>query len=53
MGSPADFAAMLNFVAEHSLKPVVDDVVPLTEGPEAVERMKNSPQFGKIVLRID
>ncbi len=52
MGSPADFDAMLKFVALHDLKPLVDEVSPLAEGADAVERMKNSPQFGKIVLKM-
>lgn len=53
MGSPADFDAMLKLVDQHDLKPVVDEVVPLEEGAAAVERMKTSPQFGKIVLRTE
>lgn len=51
MGSPADFEAMLKFVSEHNLKPVVDEVVPLAEGAAAVDRMRTSPQFGKVVLK--
>ena len=50
MGSPDDFSAMLKWVAKHGIRPVIDDVVPLEDGPAAVERMKSSPQFGKYVL---
>ena len=50
MGSPEDFAAMLNWVNDHQIKPVVDEVFPLSKGAEAVEKMKKSPQFGKYVL---
>ncbi len=53
MGSPEDFAAMVKFVNEHQIKPVVDKVVPLSEGPELVASMADSPQFGKLVLEID
>ena len=53
MGSPTDFAAMLNFVNEKKLAPIVDVVTPLSEGNEAIGRMKSSPQFGKCVLSID
>ncbi len=50
MGSPADFAAMLDFVKTHQIKPVVDEVFPLCDGNAAMDRMKHSRQFGKIVL---
>jgi D-arabinose 1-dehydrogenase-like Zn-dependent alcohol dehydrogenase len=50
MGSPDNFAAMLAFVNEHKIKPIVDEVFPLAEGNDAIERMKNSQQFGKIVI---
>ena len=53
MGSPTDFAAMLKFVNEKKLAPIVDVVTPLSEGNAAIERMKSSPQFGKCVLAID
>ena len=53
MGSPTDFAAMLKFVNEKKLAPVVDVVTPLSEGNEAIGRMKSSPQFGKCVLSIE
>lgn len=53
MGSPADFAAMLKFVEEHKLSPVVDAVMPLEEGNRALSEMRSSPQFGKYVLSIE
>lgn len=53
MGSPEDFAAMVAFVNEHQIKPVVDRVVPLAEGANLVASMAGSPQFGKLVLDID
>lgn len=53
MGSPADFAAMLEFVVKHQIHPVIDSAFPLSDGNAAVEQMKISPQFGKYVLRID
>jgi len=53
MGSPSDFRAMLELVTSSGIKPVIDDVLPLAEGNESLSRMKNSPQFGKLVLEID
>ena len=50
MGSPADFAKMIDFVSEHEIKPVVDKVFSLGAGNDALERMKNSQQFGKLVI---
>lgn len=50
MGSPADFAGMLNLVTAHQIRPVVDSVWPLEEGCRAFERLAQGKQFGKIVL---
>ncbi len=52
MGSPAEFRAMLAFVAKHEITPVVDSVFPLSEGAKAFEKMESGGQFGKIVVRI-
>ena len=52
MGSPEDFAGMLDAVARHGIKPVIDAVFPLAGGNDAFERMKTCGQFGKLVLRI-
>jgi NADPH:quinone reductase-like Zn-dependent oxidoreductase len=52
MGSPDDFAAMLDMVNKHKIKPVVDEVFALSEGNRALEKMNVSSQFGKLVLRI-
>ncbi|MDA1054872.1 MAG: zinc-binding dehydrogenase [Planctomycetota bacterium] len=50
MGSPDDFAGMLAFVSQHKIKPIVDEVFSLADGNEAMERMKHSRQFGKLVI---
>ena len=50
MGSPHDFAAMLEFVGRCQIEPVIDDVFPLHAGGAALERMADTAQFGKIVL---
>jgi zinc-binding alcohol dehydrogenase/oxidoreductase len=52
MGSPDDFAAMLDMVNKHKIKPVVDEVFALSEGNKALEKMNVSTQFGKLVLRM-
>lgn len=53
MGSPTDFSQMLQLVETHEIRPVIDRVFPLSEGNEALQLMKTSPQFGKYVLTID
>jgi zinc-binding alcohol dehydrogenase/oxidoreductase len=53
MGSPADFAGMLELVNSNMIKPVVDSVRPLEEGRDAVQRMADGQQFGKLVLTCD
>lgn len=52
MGSPADFAAMVQFVNAHRITPVADKVFPLVEGNAALAAMEAAEQFGKIVLTI-
>jgi zinc-binding alcohol dehydrogenase/oxidoreductase len=52
MGSPADFAAMLDTVNKHKIEPVVDEVFALSDGNRAFEKMNVSSQFGKLVLRV-
>lgn len=53
MGSPADFVAMLAFVSQHGIKPVIDSVHPLAAAEEALRALGASTQFGKIVVGID
>lgn len=52
MGSTADFRGMLNLVEKHEIRPVIDQVFSLAQGNEALSRMEQGEQFGKIVLRI-
>jgi len=52
MGSPDDFKAMLELVNEHRIVPVIDEVFPLSRANEAVAKMENSSQFGKIVITV-
>lgn len=52
MGNPADFAAMVKFVNDHQIVPIVDNVFPLSDANAALARMDAAEQFGKIVLSI-
>lgn len=53
MGTPADWAAMTEFVARHGIKPVVSAFFPLERAPEAFALMEGGGQFGKIVIRME
>lgn len=52
MGSPADFAAMTEFVTRKGIHPVVSDVFALDQVDDAFALMERGGQFGKIVVRI-
>ena len=52
MGSARDFTEMLAFVQTHNLKPVIDSVFPLEQVEEALQRMDQGLQTGKIILKI-
>jgi D-arabinose 1-dehydrogenase-like Zn-dependent alcohol dehydrogenase len=41
---------MLEFVNKHKIVPVVDEVFPLANAEEAMRKMDEGKQFGKIVL---
>ncbi|HYQ90769.1 MAG TPA: zinc-binding dehydrogenase [Candidatus Competibacteraceae bacterium] len=51
MGSPAEFAAMLQFLTEQRIEPVVDQVFPITEAVAAHRHLQAAKQMGKVVLR--
>jgi len=50
MGSHQDFRDILALLSAGKLKPVIDRVMPLSEGRQAYDLMEQGKQFGKIVL---
>ena len=50
MGTPDEFKGMVDFVNQHTIIPVVDEVFPLSDAGMAIRKMENSAQFGKIIL---
>jgi len=52
MGSFAEYEAMLRFVEEQGLHPVVDAVYPAEDFKEAFLRLENAEQTGKIALQL-
>jgi NADPH:quinone reductase-like Zn-dependent oxidoreductase len=51
MGTKADLLAAMRFVRSGQLRPVVDSVYPLAEIRQAVQRLLDRAQFGKVVLK--
>ena len=52
MGSPDDFKGMVDLVNKHKIIPVVDEVFPLANAQKAIDKMADSTQFGKLVLKV-
>jgi NADPH:quinone reductase-like Zn-dependent oxidoreductase len=52
MGTHGEFASMLKMFRDGRIRPVVDRVFPLAEAGEALRRLEERGQFGKIVLDI-
>jgi NADPH:quinone reductase-like Zn-dependent oxidoreductase len=50
MGSHQDFRDVINLLWAGKIKPVVHQILPLSEGREAYKMMQEGKQFGKIVL---
>jgi NADPH:quinone reductase-like Zn-dependent oxidoreductase len=53
MGTAQEFEAALKFYEANRLRPVIDQVLPLSEASAAHRRMEEGGQFGKIVLKIE
>jgi zinc-binding alcohol dehydrogenase/oxidoreductase len=52
MGTRADFEGAYELVASGRVRPIVDQVFALADARAAHERLEDSAQFGKVVLRI-
>ena len=52
LGTRAEFAAMLDFIADKRLTPHIDEVFPLAEIHPALDRLESGRHFGKIGLAI-
>jgi zinc-binding alcohol dehydrogenase/oxidoreductase len=53
MGSSKEFGAMLGLMEDKHLQPIIDQVFPFSDAEQAMRKMDNSEQFGKLVLRIE
>jgi zinc-binding alcohol dehydrogenase/oxidoreductase len=52
LGSPDDFAQMLDLVGKHQIRPLIDSVYPLLEIAEAHRHLESRKQLGKLVLSL-
>jgi zinc-binding alcohol dehydrogenase/oxidoreductase len=52
MGSPDEFRKAVELYSSGGLRPVIDNVFPISQVQDAHRRMENAEQFGRIVLRI-
>jgi D-arabinose 1-dehydrogenase-like Zn-dependent alcohol dehydrogenase len=52
MGSDKDLRQMLKAVTAAKLKPIIDSVIPLVDIKDAMGKMEEGKQFGKIVLKV-
>jgi NADPH:quinone reductase-like Zn-dependent oxidoreductase len=50
MGSHQDFREVTSLLWSGRIRPVIDVIMPLSEGKEAYERMERGEHFGKIIL---
>lgn len=52
-GSPADFKAMLDFIDQHKIHPIIDSVIALEDGESAMRTMdKGNSKYGKVVIKV-
>ncbi len=50
VGTRAEFVRLLGFLDATGLRPVIDDVMPMEQAREALERLDSGEVFGKLVL---
>jgi zinc-binding alcohol dehydrogenase/oxidoreductase len=53
MGSKEEFEQMIQFVSQHEIHPIIDQIFPLSDYQSALNRMKDGLQFGNIILDIN
>ena len=53
VGSRAMFQAMNGVITQHRLEPVIDQIFPFEQSPDAIRYLESARHFGKIVIRVD
>ncbi|MCB8976235.1 MAG: zinc-binding dehydrogenase [Ardenticatenaceae bacterium] len=52
MGTSADYETVMNLIFNGRLRPVIDSIYPLSEGPTALRRLEEGDVAGKLVLTV-
>lgn len=50
LGSRQDLEALVRFIAEHKIRPVIDSRFPFVDAQAAFERLMTRNVFGKLVI---
>lgn len=53
MGSSEEYKDMIEFITQHQIKPVMDNMYPLNQFEDAFKRLEEAKQLGKIGFYID
>ncbi len=53
MSNRSEYREIIRLLERRKLRPVIDRVFPLSEGPQALRHLKHKSQFGKVVLDFD
>ena len=53
MGSDDEFKAMLNFVEQNKIEPIIDSIIPFEKILEAFDKMGKGEQTGKLVVSME
>ena len=53
MGTEHEFSDMITLVSDRQIVPVLDEIFPLADIQQAIDKMNNGHQFGKIVLVVE
>jgi NADPH:quinone reductase-like Zn-dependent oxidoreductase len=53
LGSREEFRQVLNFLEVSRIRPIIDQVFPLSEAYAAQQRLEEEKQFGKLILRVN
>jgi NADPH:quinone reductase-like Zn-dependent oxidoreductase len=52
VGSVEHFTAMISFLSEHAIHPIVDRIYGFEEVPEAYDHLRSGSHFGKVVVKL-
>jgi D-arabinose 1-dehydrogenase-like Zn-dependent alcohol dehydrogenase len=52
LGDLHEFQALLRFVQQTGLRPVIDSVFPIEQIHQALDRLESGDQFGKVAVQM-